>query len=85
MEGSVTPKAVDVQVLYTEGCANTPATIELIREVAAMIGIQIRMSKMLIEPANQAVEIKFLGSPTVLVNGLDIDPAAHQSVSYGFA
>ena len=84
MKGSAKSKAVHVHVLYTEGCANTPATIELIREVAETIGIQIQISKRLIETARQAEEMRFLGSPTVLVDDLDMDPAVRESVSYGF-
>jgi len=52
--------------------------------VAEAIGIQIQISKRLIETARQAEEMRFLGSPTVLVDDLDMDPAARESVSYGF-
>ena len=52
--------------------------------MAEAIGIQIQISKRLIETARQAEEMRFLGSPTVLVNGLDMDPAARQNVCYGF-
>jgi hypothetical protein len=74
---------VDVQVLHTEGCPHAPATLDLIRDVAAQMGMQIRLRKTLVESAEQADETRFLGSPTVQVNGLDIDPAARRSVSYG--
>jgi len=30
-----------------------------------------------------AMEVRFLGSPTVRVNGLDIDPTAWERQSYG--
>jgi hypothetical protein len=47
------------------------------------MGIQIRLRKALVDSAEQADETRFLGSPTVQVNGLDIDPAARKSGSYG--
>jgi hypothetical protein len=33
----------------------------------------------------EAQQRRFLGSPTVLVNGVDIDPNARQQVSYGLS
>lgn len=81
-----TTKCVDVEVLHTEGCPGTPPTIELINTVAAEMGIEIRLRETLIteESQKQAAEFRFLGSPTVRVNGLDIDPAAREATSYGF-
>jgi len=32
-----------------------------------------------------AVSKRFLGSPTVLVNGVDIDPHAHDRTDYGLS
>lgn len=75
---------VVVQVLYAEGCPHTPGAIELIKDVALEMGVQICLSETLIESVEQAEEMRFLGSPTVLVSGLDIDPAARNSTSYGF-
>ena len=80
--GGVEP--LDVKVLYTEGCPGTPRTIELVEDVAAIMGTPIRMERILVETPEQAMEHKFLGSPTVLVDDLDVDPAARQNTAYGF-
>jgi hypothetical protein len=74
---------VDVTVLYTEGCAGTPPTIDLIKDVAREMDVSIRLSEILVQSADQATELKFLGSPTVHVNGADIDPAARANTNYG--
>lgn len=84
MEASGDPQRLDVEVLYTEGCPGTPPTIDLINTVAAELGIKIRLRKIIIESQEQATELRFLGSPTVRVNGLDIDPAARGETSFGF-
>jgi hypothetical protein len=81
---SDTPLSVDVRVLYTEGCSATPATVELINSVAAEMEIQISLRSIRVERPEQACGLQFLGSPTVQVNGLDIDPAARKDVDYGF-
>jgi hypothetical protein len=77
-------RTVDVRVLYTAGCAATPATVDLVSSVARELGIQVRLQQVLVESPEQAAALKFLGSPTVHVNGLDVDPAARQHTHYGF-
>jgi hypothetical protein len=76
-------RSVDVTVLHMEGCAATPPTIDLIDDVAQEMDIPIRLSKIQVQSPEQASELKFLGSPTVQVNGLDIDPAARDNPNYG--
>ena len=77
-------RPLDIKVLYTEGCPATPETIELIEDVAAGMDTPIRMERILVESPEQALEQEFLGSPTVQVNGLDVDPAARKNTAYGF-
>lgn len=79
-----TRRIVDVRVLYTEGCAATPTTVGLVASVARELDIQVRLQQVLVASPEQAAELRFLGSPTVQVNGLDVDPAARQHTHYGF-
>lgn len=75
---------MEIKVLHTEGCQGTPGAIELIEDVAAGMGALVRLEQILVESPEQAMEQRFLGSPTVLVNGLDVDPAARKNTAYGF-
>lgn len=75
---------VDVRILYTEGCANTPRTVQRIRDVAQSLGIPVKIGKVLVTTQQQADELRFLGSPTVQVNGQDMDPAARAATAFGF-
>jgi len=72
-----------VKVLYMEGCEATPPTVELVRDVAAGLGVSISLERVLIETADQAAALRFLGSPTVQVDGHDIEPAARDSLDFG--
>jgi hypothetical protein len=74
---------VRVEILHTRGCPHQTATAELVRGVAEDMGIPIRLHKTLIESEEQAIRLRFVGSPTVLVNGLDIVPEARHYGSYG--
>lgn len=75
---------IQVTVVYTEGCANTPPTIQRVRDVAEEIGVPIDLSAVLVRTQEEAESYRFLGSPTVLVNGVDIDPALRDRLSFGF-
>ena len=73
-----------VRVLYAEGCANTPQTVQRVRDVARDLGIPIELDEVLVTSQDQADEIRFLGSPTVQIDGRDIDPAARTANAFGF-
>jgi len=75
---------VAVKVLFSEGCDNTPPTIDLIKQTALESGIEIDLKIVPIESQEQAQQSKFLGSPTVQINGLDIDPSARSATAFGF-
>lgn len=72
-----------VTVLYLEGCDATPPTVALVRDVAAGLGISFSLEPVLIQTAEQAAARRFLGSPTVQVDGQDIEPEARDSVDFG--
>ena len=82
---SITPPLVNVRLLYTEGCGATPATVDLIFSVAVQSGIQVNLERILVASPDQAHVLRFLGSPTVQVEGLDVDPGARDRTDYGFA
>jgi hypothetical protein len=75
---------LNIRILYTEGCANTPQTVQRVRDVARDMGIAIRVSQVLVASQGEADALRFLGSPTVQINGQDIDPAARAATSFGF-
>ena len=77
-------KAISIVVLHTEGCPSTPKTVGMIRECTSELGIPADLREMLVRTQKEADAWRFLGSPTVQVNGLDIDPSARTSSIFGF-
>ena len=75
---------VEVRVLFSEGCDNTPPTIDLIEQISSELGIEIDLKMVPVESQDQAQQWKFLGSPTVQFNGLDIEPSARAATAFGF-
>lgn len=77
------PRDVEVCVFHTEGCQSTPAAIQAIESVSADAGVSVHLRTVLIESAEDAIRHRFLGSPTIQVNGRDIDPSARRAETYG--
>jgi hypothetical protein len=77
------PKAILVRVLYTPGCPNLTPTISLIEKVGRELGIAVAMERVEVSSQEQAVELRCLGSPTIQINGIDIEPAARGSLKFG--
>lgn len=76
------PRKIRVSVLSTAGCGNTPPTVRLIEDTAAELGLAIELASIPIDSQEQATAHRFCGSPTVQVNGLDIDPAMRDCESH---
>jgi len=75
---------IKVEVLYSEGCLRTPLTIARIQEVSDKIGVGIDLSTMEIDTFDKIMEWNFIGSPTVRINGVDIDPSSRGKSFQGF-
>lgn len=76
--------SITVQILFSEGCLHTPATIELITKVSKYMKLSIQLEFIQVDDHAQAQKLNFLGSPTIRINGVDIDPAARASHFSGF-
>jgi len=74
---------IRVRILCSEGCANTPPTVELVKNVAQDLNISVNIEMVTVGTQEQARELRFLGSPTVHIDGLDIEPSARDSVAFG--
>jgi hypothetical protein len=73
--------AMDVQLLYFDGCPNWGLMDERLRALAEEFGFGI--SYRTVESLEEAEELGFRGSPTVLVDGGD--PFASDDGSVGLA
>jgi hypothetical protein len=77
-------KILNVTLPYTEDCPAMPNTIERIRKCVAELGVRVELRKVLIDSQEEADRTRFLGSPTVQINGIDIDPSVRDSKIFGF-
>ena len=79
-----TDAPVPVRVLYFEGCPNYPPTVQRIRTVAERLGAAVDLREVEVTPNADPNSLGFRGSPTVQVNGVDIDPSQRGQNNCGF-
>ena len=72
-----------VKVASLEKCSATDMTIALVREVATELGVKIDFEHVIVKTRDDAIAHRHIGSPTVHINGLDIDQGARGSDQFG--
>lgn len=74
---------VTIEVLHFEGCPNHLLAIERIHEVLEEEGISAEVRETNVDDVFMAQTLGFQRSPSVRVNGLDVEPAARSASDYG--
>jgi hypothetical protein len=72
-----------IEVFYFENCPNHLPTLERINQVLREEGCDAEVREVLVPDVDTAHDLRFLGSPTVRVNGLDIEPKAGDRKDFG--
>jgi hypothetical protein len=72
-----------VKVVSLEQCSATERTISLVNEVAKDLGVAINLEHIIVRTLQEAVVHRHIGSPTVQINDLDIEPGARQVNQFG--
>lgn len=63
-----------VSFLFYEDCPSHDLALERLHEVLDEKGIDANVEVVKVESEEQAQELRFVGSPTILLNGQDIAP-----------
>lgn len=71
-----------IEILSFEGCPNREPAIALVSDVVAEVGVDAEVRVIDVPDAEAAERTRFLGSPTIRVNGHDIEPGADERKDY---
>lgn len=71
------------EILHFEGCPNHRPAVERVREVLKEEGLTAEVVEVNVPDEAIARSLGFLGSPTIRVNGLDVEPPARSSKQFG--
>ena len=65
-------REVKIEILYVAECPSHPAAVRMVKDVLAAEGVVTEVQEVLVRDEGMASELKFLGSPTIRVNGRDV-------------
>jgi hypothetical protein len=73
--------AVTIELLYFDGCPGHERILPRLSELAQLRGAKLVLRS--VDTPEDAERERFLGSPTVRVDGRDVDPGAGLRTDYG--
>lgn len=74
-----------VSVLFFQGCPNHRPTVEMARVVVGELGLDAEVEEIEVTTPDDVERLRFLGSPTVQVDGVDIESAARSRTDYAMS
>jgi len=72
-----------VEVLYFKGCPNHLPTVQRVRETLHKMGLDDEIREIDVDSQDKAEATAFLGSPSVRINDVDIEPSARGAKGFG--
>ena len=75
-------RPVRVEILARQDCQGRAMAAIVVERVAAEIGVPVTVEVIDMKSEAQAKKRRFLGSPTVRVDGLDVEPGTNGSTDF---
>ena len=72
-----------VEVFHFDECPNVTPTVERLKRILAENGLSDPITLVRVGDHAAAQSTRFLGSPTVRIDGLDIEPSARSRSDFG--
>ncbi len=72
-----------IELLYFDGCPSYESLLPQLRELLTSAGIDDEIELQRVETIEAAERERFLGSPTLRIDGRDVDPFAGDRRDYG--
>ncbi len=74
-----------VEILYFDDCPNHEAARALVERVAAELRLDPEVRLVEVPDLDTASQLRFLGSPTIRIEGRDVEPGAEERTDYVLA
>lgn len=72
-----------IEVFYFDGCPNHRPAVERVKEILKEEGVAVEVFELEVPDPATAQAVGFLGSPTIKIDGLDVESSARSSRQYG--
>ncbi len=73
---------IEIRLMHTPGCHSWKDALEVLEEAMAEVGIKSTISINIIETDDEAAQFKFVGSPSIHINGEDVDALSKKITQY---
>jgi len=74
-----------VEIFYFDGCPNHHAAVALVERLSRELGLVPELRLVHVPDDETARRLCFLGSPTIRVDGRDVDPDSVERRDYGLS
>jgi hypothetical protein len=74
-----------IEVLTFDGCPNAQSAHALVDRIVADLGVEAEVASVRVPDPAAAERLRFLGSPTIRVDGFDVEPGAAERTGYALA
>jgi len=76
-------RPIEIECLFAPGCSSRDDTVALVEKVVGEQGLTAAIREIVIVSPEEAIKFRFLGSPSLRVNGRDIEPGANERSDFG--
>lgn len=74
-----------VEILYFDGCPNHEPARALVERLARELRVEPEIEFVEVADSEAAVALRFLGSPTVRIDAVDVEPDAGERRDFAFS
>jgi hypothetical protein len=74
---------MEIEILYLAGCPHVRPTLDRLHRILETNGLACPILRTRVMSVEAAQSVRFLGSPTVRINGIDIEPSARSRTDFG--
>ncbi len=74
-----------IEVLYVAECPSHPEAVRMVKDVLAAEGVATEVHEILVRDEGMASELRFLGSPTIRINGRDVAGDTRKAQSFALS
>lgn len=73
---------MQVELLYFDGCPNHEMALQVLADALDSLGVKTDISRIRVVDDNDAVAKQFLGSPSIRINGRDLEVSNETDAGY---
>lgn len=73
-----------IEILYFSGCPNHRPAVALVLDILRQEMVSAELVEVEVRDSDAAHAMGFLGSPSIRIDGRDVEPAARSSRAFGF-